>query len=240
MSEEASWLVGRIAVNDLRSLAVHRARSGWACRDAGDASMWLRVPSADEERFARLPLLGRWRCDDDGAMVAFGKSVPEVNLPEGEWKAVSEVLGFLFPDKTAPGIPPLPVGFELVASDEVREVDALIGDWNDFYRWSERVLEPRVTCLMFAMERGGRVMVVGSPLPAISGAGFYKVGRLWLPCGFGLPAYVWPDLVERVLGAGQGLFAVLCKDGCHELLSEAAFVAGSRAAVRMSDERRAT
>lgn len=226
--------VGRIAATDIGALAIHRGLAGWSLCPADSEAFWLRVPVEDEEIFRRLPLLGRWSADAHGTLVREGRRIPEAMLPAEGWQAVSTFLSIEPPRRSAPGMPPPAVAFRLQVESEDHPAAALLCGGDIFAAWVETAFAQRLDCLRFACCEDGRVFVAGLPLPAIPGAGFHQLGRLWLPCGYGLPEHVWPELIEELLVLGRNRMAILHPDGSHEELDEENLVPSSRAAVRRS------
>jgi hypothetical protein len=226
--------VGRIATTDIGALAIHRGLAGWSLCPAGPQEFWLRVPPEDEGVFRKLPLLGRWSADAEGSLVREGRRVPEAMLPAEGWQTVATYLTVGPPQRSAPGMPPPAVAFQLEVDSADHPAAALLCDGENFAAWVETAFARRLDRLRFACCNDGRLFVAGLPLPAIPGAGFHQLGRLWLPCGYRLPDHVWPELIEEMLVPGRNRMAVLHPDGSHEELDEENLVPASRAAVRRS------
>lgn len=224
--------VGRIAATDLGSLASYRGFAGWSLCAAGADEFWLRVPVEDEEIFRKLPLLGRWSADAAGLLVREGRRVPEAVLPANDWQTVAAFLTVMPPLRGAPGMPPPAVAYHLEMDDADHPAAALLCRMEALAAWAETAFAQRLECLRFACCEDGRTFVAGLPLPAIPGAGFHLLGRLWLPCGYRLPDHAWPELIEELLGLGSNRLAILHPDGSHEELDEENQVPATRAAVR--------
>ncbi|MEK7952116.1 hypothetical protein [Luteolibacter soli] len=229
--------VGRIATADLGVLAAFRDRTGWALRDEGNGSgfHWLRVPAADEDLFRKLPLVGRWSMDSEYRLIRDGRLVAEALLPADSWQTLAAVIAITPPLRGAPGMPPPAVSFRLEPDAEMQPAGALLCGLADFASWADSALAPRFAGLRFAAAEDGRVFVTGHPLPAIAGASFYPIGKLWLPCGWKLPDHTWPELLEGVLKLGRNRVALFHPDGCHEKLDEENLVPATRAAVRTTE-----
>lgn len=227
--------VGKLAAGDLGVLAPFRAHGGWLLRqdDAGD--YWLRVPAADEEKFRKLPLFGRWIDPGDGRLVREGRRVPDALLPDHGWQAIAVRLPVTPPQRGAPGMPPVPIGFQLEASAEDLPAGAVLCRWEDFSAWAAIAFADRLGPLRFARSDDGRAFVCGDPLPPIPGQGFHALGRLWLPCGRRLPDHLWPELLIELLGLGANRVALIHADGSHEEMDEENLIPATRAAIRASD-----
>ena len=127
------------------------------------------------------------------------------------------------------------MSFRLERDDADHPAAALLCRGEIFAAWAETAFAPRLECLRFACCDDGRTFVAGHPLPAIPGAGFHRLGRLWLPCGWRLPDHAWPELLEEVLGLGANRMTILHPDGSHEELDEENLVPATRAAVRTTN-----
>ncbi|HEY1120579.1 MAG TPA: hypothetical protein VGE67_03230 [Haloferula sp.] len=226
--------IGRIATADLGVLAAFRDRTGWALRDEGNGSgfHWLRVPATDEDQFRLLPLTGRWSVDSEHRLTRDGRLVAEALLPTDGWQSLVAILAVTPPLRGMPGMPPPAVPFQLEPDTGIQAASAILCHLTDFVIWADGALAPRFAGIRFAAARDGRAFVAGHPLPAIAGASFYKVGRLWMPCGWMLPDHAWPELLESVLKLGRNRLALLHPDGSHEELDEENLVPATRAAVR--------
>ncbi len=227
--------VGQIAARDLGALSAFRSLPSWTLRPDGDDVYWLKVTLSDEEIFRKLPLLGRWIADADGKLTREGNRVPEALLPLDGWQSLATLLPIAPPQRSSPGMPPPAVGFHLEPDDAGHPASALLCRFEDFAAWASTALSPRIECLRFACCEDGRVIVAGAPLPPLPGAGFHRVGRLWLPCGWQLPDHVWPELLEEILGLGRNRMSLLHPDGSHEDLDEENLIPASRPAVRSSN-----
>lgn len=229
--------IGKLAASDLESLRGFRARAGWMLRPDETGSYWLRVPAGDEEDFRKLPLLGRWVGLPDGKMVREGRQVPEAILPGDGWRALAEFFPLAPPPRGAPGMPPVPVSFQLEKDDADLPAGALLCDWESLAAWADTCFAPRLEKLRFACSNDDRAFVCGEPLPPLRGSSFHAIGRLWLPCGYRLPDHVWTDLLEELLGLGKNRIAILHPDGSHEEMDEENLITATRAAVRASMSR---
>lgn len=224
--------IGRIAASELHALAGLRGQQGWSLCPSGEEGYWLRVPLEDEEIFRKLPLLGRWTSDAGGTLVRDGRRVPEAMLPDDGWKPLSAYLTVMPPLRTTLGMPPPAVTFQLQTDDSDHPATAVICQTEIFAAWAETAFSPRLECLRFACCADGRAFVTGRALPAVPGAGFHQLGKLWLPCGYRLPDFVWAELLEELLGLGRNRMAIFHPDGSHEELDEENLVPVTRAAIR--------
>lgn len=228
----SGYRVGRISVSELRALSAYRGLNGWSLCPAGPGETWLRVPFSDEEIFRKLPLIGRWTSDAVGLLVRDGRRVPENILPDAGWQLLSTYITVTMPLRTAPGMSPPTIEFQLEADESDRPATGVLCQMEVFATWVETAFAPRLECLRFACCEDGRAFVIGVPLPAIPGAGIHQLGKLWLPCGYRLPDHLWQELVEETLSLGNSRIAIVQPDGSHEDLESENLVSANRAAVR--------
>lgn len=233
MTKMAHW-VGKISCRDLTVLAAYRDRTDWVLLADGQESYWLKVPPSDEECFRKLPLLGRWMADQEGRITREGKRIAEAQLPSAGWQALASHLPIGSPPRGAPGMPPQGMAFQLVADDSGHAATGLLCRNDDLASWASHAFVTRIECLRFARCEDDRAFVVGTPLPPLPGGGFYRIGRLWLPCGWNVPDSIWPELLEEILGLGRNRMALFHPDGSYEELDEENLVPATRAAVRNS------
>ncbi|MDF1739869.1 MAG: hypothetical protein P1U86_11980 [Verrucomicrobiales bacterium] len=236
LSGDFPFLVGLLSSSECEALANHRGRTDWETADAGEngEQRWLRIPSHDEEIFAYLPLLGRWRADASLRLFKEGHRVPENDLQSLNWEPLAKVLTLLPPPLNAPAIPPFPIGFGLVRNDDFQEPTALLCSWDSLAEWCDRALAPRIECLRFALSSEGTAIVAGAPLPAIQGASFYRNGDLWVPTGFKLPDFTWPELVEEALDLQDGETALILENGDFDVIASAHWINATRATIRLN------
>ncbi|MDB6079603.1 MAG: hypothetical protein JWO82_3350 [Akkermansiaceae bacterium] len=233
VTSSTEHLVGKLAAADLPALAPFRAHPQWLLRaDVDTAFFWLKVPPADAELFATLPLHGRWTATPDHRLIRTGRRVPEALLPDDGWSALDAHLPLGVPLRGAPGMPPSPVPFQLIPATAETPATALLARLEDLAAWADTALAARLAPLHFAASADGRVFITGEPLPAIPGTAFHPRGRLFLPAGFDLPAHVWPALLEEGLGLGASRLAILHPNGTHEEMDRENLIPATRAAIR--------
>lgn len=167
-----------------------------------------------------------------GRLVRLGRKVPDATLPADGWQCLAALLPLGPPPRGAPGMPPAPVAFRLAAAAAEQPATALWCRWERFAAWAETAFADRLDALRFACGDDGSALVVGTPLPAIPGTGYHRAGRLWLPCGWCLPDFAWPELLEDLLRLGRHRMSILHPDGSHEELDEENLVTAGRASVR--------
>ncbi|MEO0414090.1 MAG: hypothetical protein AAF226_03945 [Verrucomicrobiota bacterium] len=230
---EKQAIVGRLQRRDLPAVASYRNREGWTLAETDCDNFWLKVPTSDESLLEGLPLLGLWFCSEDNHLFREGHSVPDHRV-ETEWCSFAEVIAIGKVLRTLPAMSPLPIGFSLVATENTAATEAILSTWSDFTQWSETVLRQRIECLKFALSEEGRCLVQGTPLPGMSGEGYYRKGQLWLPCGYALPDFLWPEIVEQAMNLKLEEQAIIFPEGDWSYLPADAWLPASRAAVRIN------
>jgi hypothetical protein len=229
-----SFRVGLLAGGDLAALAPWRARPGWELRPDGAGSFWLRVPADDEAAFRLLPLLERRSEVRPGVLVRDGRLTPDALLPGDGWLPVAELLPLEPPPRGTRGMPPPPIPVRLEPCATATEAGALCCRMEHFAAWAETAFANRLARLRFAVCEVGSALVTGDPPPAVPGTPHWLLGKLWLPCGWRLPAWIRPEVFEETLGLGSNRAAILDPGGGWDVLDVENLIPAHRASVRAS------
>jgi hypothetical protein len=202
---------------------------------AADEQIWLRgeeLSEADELRLRQVPGLERFDIREQGILFRAGSLLPCGELPSGAWQRLREFL--------QPAAPPLRIvgstwpqlALSLVRDTEQREVTALL---TTIQAWEEYALsapQARLNPLKFALNGDGLVLIVGSPLPPLTGQRFWEAQGIFTAAGWHWSPAVEATIVRRVLQLGEHDCALWHADGRWELIRQNDFVAARRAAVR--------
>lgn len=218
------------------ALGPHRARAGWRiCEEAG--GLWLRCPAEDSDAAAALPCLGRYRLDGSGErLIPAGGTLPVVASPGGPWVKLADWLTPKPPSSVLPGRVARRLVVRLSRSGVEQPAATVLTDLRTLTTWAESASRVRMRELKFAASSDGRVLVRGTPLPAVSGLAFYVRGALLLPCGWELVAPLRADWVERSLSLPKDATALLHDDARVEVISQEGFAPLTLAALRLTAE----
>lgn len=224
-------IVALFKTRDLPALAAYRHHDGWEVSLSEDDTCFVRLRHTDsEEELLPLPCLKRWILSENSQLIPVGKTLPERTLPTLSWLPLHNLL---------PAIPLASkdneeffghLSFTLRADTELREPAGLVLDFSTFANWVETAPEPRLNRLTFAVSEEGKVIVLGTPLPPLSGASIYQESQILLPSGLALPPYILPE----DLSEGSREFLMIEKDGTVHRIGSELFITASRAAVRLT------
>jgi hypothetical protein len=176
-----------------------------------------------------------YRSLPDGQLVPYDGTVPTSRLPEGEWRPLGEFLVVVPPAKRFAGHPPQPAALRLVRSSLPRPTEVLkltVEAWAAYTRTSPQV---RLKPLAFAASHES-VLVVGSPLPPISGEHFTLTEGITVPAGYAWQPAVEAGVLRNKLGLEDGDLAVFSREGRCSIVRADAFVSATRSAAHLTAE----
>jgi hypothetical protein len=204
-----------------------------------DELIWLRgneLSDADELRVRQLPGAERFQVNEAQELIPPGALLPVGKLPAGDWqKLISFIVPELPPPRIVAGSLPR-LSLTLVRDAEQRDVAALL---TSFERWREYALQApqvRLSPLQFAASSAGNVLIVGTPLPPISGTFFTEASGIYVAAGWHWSPAVSAAVVRRALQLQPDDLALWHATGHWELICRTDFVAARRAAVRATGE----
>jgi hypothetical protein len=207
-----------------------------------DERVWLRGPTAAEDRMRRLlgvPARRRYVVSD-GAVFPVGRKAPEGTLPDGDWRPLVDWLRVRPTVAMLPGDasdrPALRLVFAPSAASPV-EPSALSVEFAVWARYAETAPAVRLARWSFAVD-GDRALVVGRPLPPIPGIRLVVHEDVFAPAGMTWSPPLAVADVRRILGARAGEFVLWLPGRAVEVAPKSAFVACSRSAVRSTAEAR--
>ncbi|HVJ82080.1 MAG TPA: hypothetical protein VNC50_13510 [Planctomycetia bacterium] len=207
--------------------------------------IWLRGPELGPQFAAallKLPALERGVPAPDGTIHHREAPLPFARLPYGPWRPLREVLPAQAPTWLEPGPPPETVEIELVRGwrDPQFKTDpaaaaGMLLSFADFTAYAIAAPAVRLRRWSFALNADGQSLVLGTPMPPLSGVPLVDRGHLLVEAG-----YVWrpalsPAAVRRALAPeiAANDWLLWTSQGV-EVVPAAAFVAASRSAVRLS------
>lgn len=235
------WAV-RIALADAEAAGALRLRAGVEVLVDGD-SVWIHggpLDDAVEAELRKLPCLARYAVLPDDRLVAWAERIPSGRLPDGSWTPMAAWLRPTPQGAASPGPPPRRVTPRLVRDDAEREAAILVVRGERLAAWAETAPASRLKPLAFAVCEDGRVLVKGTPLPALPGTRCAEEGGIVVPCGWAFEPRVDAAVMREVLGLAQGDLALFAEDGSWEKVPGEAFVRMTRSAVRISVDKGGT
>jgi hypothetical protein len=225
----------RLAVAHVAALAPVRNQDDVRVHTDGE-SAWVRWPAGKPDVVrCLLPVSGvEFFTHRDGHWFRFGSRLPTAESPpSGDGRPVSAVL---FPAKFEPALPTVetapPVRLGLVRGGEPKAATALACTLVDLAKWADTATTAELTAVR-AVRSGGRVVLLGSRLPAVaSGTRFWGTDLL-VPVGFRPDPDLPPAALRTAVAAGEGELVLLDHDGA-ELIPKAAFEPLTRAGLRLA------
>jgi MoxR-vWA-beta-propeller ternary system domain bpX2 len=203
-------------------------------------SIWIRGDGSDEAidlLLRKLPAT-RFNVVEENRLLEPGKRIPRGVLPGGQWVAIADWLRPLAPTAALPGAAPVKTALTWGSSDRVEEARILRTDPETFRAWALRVAMVRLEGLRFAVSEAGSVLVWGEPVPPIPGRRFLEREAVAWPCGMACEPAVDAKILRRITCAAGGDHAedliLFNDDGSFTAIAASAFVAVTRAAVRLS------
>lgn len=207
------------------------AGAGWALRLEGDAaptlsslrlepdievavdgaSVWVRGSDAGDglrHRLDALPASARFVWWPPDRLCPVGSRIPSMALPAVRWQALQSWLRVGAEPGRLPGRIAGRVGLRLVESGVERQPELLradLGALREYLRGAARV---RWSRLGFAGSLDGSVLVRGTPLPAVPGQRWVRLGRVYVPVGFHWSPAVEPAVVEQLLAVAANEWIV--------------------------------
>jgi hypothetical protein len=199
--------------------------------------IWLRgqkLSAADELRLRQVPDLERFQVTEQGELLPMGSLLPCGHLPSGTWQKLKDFL--------QPQLPPLRIvadtlpqlTLSLVRDTQQRDVAAVLTTINVWEEYALSAPQVRLTPLKFAMNAERKVLIVGTPLPPLTGEWFWEAGGIFIAAGWCWSPAVEPVIVRRLLQLSDDDVGLWHANGQWELIRRNDCVAARRAAVRAS------
>jgi hypothetical protein len=224
----------RLPLAVLPALAALRCRPGVTVRLDG-ASAWLRWPAGDEGVLRCVqPLAGVELYESrDGVWYRPGRHLPAFEVADEDGRPLDRVL---FPAPVEPEAPPglalSPQVIRLARADRLRPASAMHAPLAELARWAETATTAQLAALR-AARSGGRVLLLGRPLPALPGGLRLWGKRLLVPLGHRPEPALPESTLLEALGAGPEDLVLLTAESA-EVVPWGAFEPLTRAGVRLA------
>ena len=116
--------------------------------------------------------------------------------------------------------------------EQLRDPNLLIATQHAWTCFATAAPAVRLAPLSFAASSDGRVVVRGTPLPAMEGTFYVVTDQIAVPAGWRFEPPVAAAVLAAVLQLGERDLALLNNDGSYDLIPGEGFVQATRAAVR--------
>lgn len=179
-------------------------RIAWLRYDLSSKAGASNLSSEVELRFALIPGTMYWG-RADGVLVQHGKEVPrQVLQNELNWQSLDAYLEWSVPVPLLAGSfqaddEECSVSLRLVRCDVERPCNAIIVQQRDLVSWVDDASDIRLKRLRWCVERQGRALVIGDPLPPIEGQLLYQDGKVLVQAGYRFDPLVSSDEVRSLV-----------------------------------------
>lgn len=206
--------------------------------DGANGEVWFRgTPQGDELDLVLRSFLNgkRFRVEPDGQLTSPHQRVPHGRLPEGPWVSLRQWMHLELTSPAFSAQSERTIPWRLTHDDEEPgDAHALITTMPLLRHYASRAPLVRLRPLQFAMDSSGRVVLWGTPLPAIPGTRLMVRDGIGVPCGRTWMPQIPSKAMCHVLGIATGDLAILHEQGTWDHIQQEHFVAVTRESVRAS------
>jgi hypothetical protein len=202
-----------------------------------DGVIWVRGISVKEEidiRLRQLPGLHTYTLDADNNLFPPGGLTPVGKLQLMNWVPLSAYITVTLPVSALPGKIHHRLPLKLVPSKQSKEGNALLTDLNIWKAYAETAPKVRLEQTRFAVSEENKVLIIGTPLPALPGKEYVLQDTLLIPGGFEFDPAVVSTLISSRLDPEKGSLLLFDTDGTWEEIPVDAFVQSTRSAIRLT------
>lgn len=221
----------------LATLAGVRTAPGVRVRRVGERTwVWWRPGDDDVLRLVLAASGVALYLRRDGLWYAFGHVLPAFDVPDdaGATPLAEALMPAPVQPLEGPAARQAPVALRLVRDGRRRAATAVLSDLPALARWATTATTAQLSALS-AARCGGRVLVRGGGVPALSGGARFWGGRLLVPLGYG-PSPALPERALReALGLGDHELGLFSAEGVEAIPGEA-FEPLTRAGVRLAEQ----
>jgi hypothetical protein len=199
--------------------------------------IWVRGINALDNidlRIRQLPGLHTYTLDADNNLFPPGGLTPVGKLKQLNWAPVAEYITVKLPVSALPGKVNLQHAIKLAPSGRLQQGNALLTDLVTWKAYAEVAPLVRLQQTRFAVSEKNKVLVIGTPLPALPGKEYVLQDTLLLPCGFEFDPPAISELVIVRLDPSKEALLLFNTDGTWEKVPKTAFVPSTRSAIRLT------
>lgn len=205
-----------------------------------DGFIWVRgIPaqSAPDLRIRQLPGLHTFILDADNNLFPPNGLTPVGKLKTLNWEPLSSFITVKLPVSALPGTINQLHAIRLIPSGRLQEGNALLTDLNTWKAYGENAPLVRLQQTRFAASEKNKVLIMGTPLPALPGKEFVLQDTLLLPAGFEFDPPVISTLIINRLNPSKEAWLLFEIDGTWEKIPKESFVSSTRSAIRLTKGR---
>jgi hypothetical protein len=226
-----------LAAAQRAALGTVRDQPGLRAAPDETGQLWLRgLPATSPLPLAlrQLPALASYAADAEGRLFPDGKPTPTGRLPLLAWQPLARFIPLEMPTAALPGQHPAPMPVRLLPSGRPRPGAALLTTLAALQSYAEAAPAVRLAGLRFAVSARGQALVLGTPLPPISGQEYWLSAGLLLPAGFDFEVPLVAQLLASQRPGPAADVLLFFPDGEYELLATTQLHPVSRSAVRLT------
>jgi hypothetical protein len=199
--------------------------------------IWVRGINAlgnIDLRIRQLPGLHTYTLDAYNNLFPPGGLTPVAKLKPLKWVPVAEYITVKLPVSALPGKVSLQHIIKLIPSGRSQEGNVLLTDLATWKTYAETAPLVRLQQTRFAVSENNKVIIMGTPLPALPGKEYVLQDTLLLPCGFEFDPPAISELVIARLDPSKESLLLFDTDGTWEKVPKNAFMPSTRSAIRLT------
>lgn len=200
--------------------------------------IWVRGINALENidlRIRQLPGLHTYTLDAENNLFPHGGLTPVAKLKPLKWIPVAEYITVQLPVSALPGKVSMQHIIKLISSGRSQEGNVLLTDLATWKTYAETAPLVRLQQTRFAVSENNKVLIMGTPLPALPGREYMLQDTLLLPCGFEFDPPAISELVIARLDPSKESLLLFDTDGTWEKVPKNAFMPSTRSAIRLTE-----
>jgi hypothetical protein len=199
--------------------------------------IWMRGVNALDKidlHIRQLPGLHTYTLDADNNLFPPGGLTPVGKLKPLKWVPVAEYITVTLPVSALPGKVSLQHTIRLAPSGHSQKGNALLTTLATWKAYAERAPLVRLQQTRFAVSEKNKVLIIGSPMPALPGKEYVLQDTLLLPGGYEFDPPAISELIVARLDPSKGALLLFDTDGSWEMIPKTAFVPSTRSAIRLT------
>ncbi len=201
--------------------------------------IWLRgdaLRDDDERPLRTVPGGQRFAVSDEAELTPLGARVPTGYVPGAQWQPLREFAQLQLPFEPLSRFSLAPQNLVLAGDRAERPASAILTSLSAWAAYADSAPLVRLSRLSFLAASDERVLIVGNPLPPLSGARYWEAAGMYVAAGYHWQPAIDPILVRRALRLNEFDLAIWHADGSWERAGRDDLVAARRGAVRATVE----
>jgi hypothetical protein len=196
---------------------------------------WLRGTALDdalEHELKKIPGLTRFALLPSDKLRPCDSRIPDRSLPSAIWRSLKQAVIATLPVAGLCGENSQKISLALVRDAEEQPAVALLVGLKTWVEYATSAPLVRLASLKFAAMENREVVILGGPLPGISGRLFAGAEGILVPCGFTWTPKVEAGVLRQLFELRPDDCVLLAEDNTHQVIRAEQFVPASRSAAR--------